>query len=141
MMTDFLAWDRAVGHALEFAIADGETLLLAMPDHNTGGPKIGNYGKPYTNQPIEDLLGVFNRATMTINGVIAMMPEDPTPQDIVDAFQTYWDLNITMEHAEEVFTYQEETGQRFGSALGRIISDHYTYIGWTTHGHNGETGK
>merc|ERR1711933_348452 len=40
MTTDFIAWDDAVRVAVDFAKEDGETLVLALPDHNTGGLKI-----------------------------------------------------------------------------------------------------
>jgi alkaline phosphatase len=36
MLGDFLAFDKAVGEALDFAKKDGDTLVLAFPDHNTG---------------------------------------------------------------------------------------------------------
>jgi alkaline phosphatase len=40
---DFLAFDDAVGAALDFAKKDGRTLVMAFPDHNTGGLTLGNY--------------------------------------------------------------------------------------------------
>jgi alkaline phosphatase len=43
MVTDFLAFDDAVKAACDFAEEDGRTLVLAYPDHNTGGMKIGHY--------------------------------------------------------------------------------------------------
>ena len=36
-VTDFLAFDKAVKAAVDFAKKDGHTLVLAFPDHNTGG--------------------------------------------------------------------------------------------------------
>jgi alkaline phosphatase len=57
MVTDFLAFDDAVKAACDFA-DDGRTLVMAFPDHNTGGMKIGHYytAMGYTETTIEDLV-------------------------------------------------------------------------------------
>ena len=58
MVTDFLAFDDAVKVAADFAEADGRTAVMAYPDHNTGGMKIGHYytAMGYTETTIEDLV-------------------------------------------------------------------------------------
>ncbi|MFO7709351.1 MAG: alkaline phosphatase [Desulfobacterales bacterium] len=42
LLSELLAFDRAVEAALDFARADGRTLVMVMSDHNTGGFSIGN---------------------------------------------------------------------------------------------------
>ena len=42
LLSDLLMYDQAVQVALDFAKKDGQTLVLALPDHNTGGLSIGN---------------------------------------------------------------------------------------------------
>jgi alkaline phosphatase len=58
MTTDFLAFDEAVKVACDFADEKGKTLVMAFPDHNTGGMKIGHYytAMGYTETTIEDLV-------------------------------------------------------------------------------------
>ena len=81
MVTEFLAFDAAVGKALDFARHDGQTLVLIFPDHNTGGLSIGHQqsGFPpnYTRTMVEDLLAPIQNATLTVQGVIAKYPAKP----------------------------------------------------------------
>ncbi|MDR2414388.1 MAG: alkaline phosphatase [Odoribacteraceae bacterium] len=46
---EYLSFDRVVGKALEFADADGHTLVIVTSDHETGGlvPLDGNYASGY----------------------------------------------------------------------------------------------
>ena len=44
LLSDLVMFDHAVQVALEFAKRDGQTLVLALSDHNTGGMSIGNRG-------------------------------------------------------------------------------------------------
>ncbi|MEE4273023.1 MAG: alkaline phosphatase, partial [Thermoanaerobaculales bacterium] len=59
MITDTLAFDEAFQAAVDFAVSDGDTLVIAFPDHNTGAMAIGhNYTQnSYTATPVEDLTG------------------------------------------------------------------------------------
>ena len=41
MATDFLAFDRACGAALEFARKNGETAVVILPDHGNSGISLG----------------------------------------------------------------------------------------------------
>jgi alkaline phosphatase len=56
MVTDFLAFDKAVEAAVNFAEEDGHTLVIVFPDHNTGGMTIGNYDTSYTDLTVEELV-------------------------------------------------------------------------------------
>jgi alkaline phosphatase len=53
MVTEFLAFDDAVGVAVDFAKRNNDTIVVVFPDHDTGGLSIGNnsemgrkYGRP-----------------------------------------------------------------------------------------------
>jgi alkaline phosphatase len=43
VVNEMLDFDRAIGHALEFAKKDGETLVIVTSDHETGGMAIHNF--------------------------------------------------------------------------------------------------
>lgn len=62
MVTDFLAFDKAVKAAVDFAEEDGHTLVIVFPDHNTGGMTIGNRGTSYTDLTVEELLDTVNES-------------------------------------------------------------------------------
>jgi alkaline phosphatase len=139
MATDFLAFDDAVKVACDFAERDGRTLVMAYPDHNTGGMKIGHYDTAmgYTETTVEDLLDPLRGMRMTANGVVAMMDEDYSVQNIIETVEEYWGLTIEEDDANEIIALAPSVGLSY--ALARVISKNYTVIGWTTHGHNGET--
>jgi len=141
MVTDFLAFDDAVKVAVDFAKLDGETLVLAYPDHNTGGMKIGHYYAPvgYTATTIEDLVDPLKGMTMSANGVVSMMGGDYSDDNIISNVETHWGLSINDEDVAEIKDLVDSDGLSWSYALARVLSKNYTVVGWTTHGHNGET--
>ena len=58
LLGDMLAYDDAVQAVLEFAKQHGDTLVLSMSDHNTGGMSIGNRGTSvtYSQTSLSELL-------------------------------------------------------------------------------------
>lgn len=140
-MTDFIAFDDAVKVAVDFAKADGETLVLAFPDHNTGGPKIGNYGKSYTDVSLERLRDPFLGMTMTANGLTRSIPRvNTTNQDVVNTVFQHWGINMTEQDVVDIYDYKTTARQSLSYSIAKLVSERYTEIGWTTHGHNGESG-
>jgi alkaline phosphatase len=141
MTTDFIAFDDAVKVACDFADKDGKTLVMAYPDHNTGGMKIGHNftAMAYTETKIEDLVEPLKGMKITSIGLAAMMEGDYSIANIQDKVKEYWSLDITEEEAQYILDYQDAAGVSFDYALSNVLSMFYTAIGWTTHGHNGET--
>ncbi|HID30024.1 MAG TPA: alkaline phosphatase [Desulfobacterales bacterium] len=149
MVTDFIEFDEAVKVALDFAKADGETLVLAYPDHNTGGMDIGNrdYNGAYTHLTVEELVDPLMGMSVTAGALaaeIAAMPGGVTVPNIQTKTLELWNLNVSDEVAQEIIDLTGvQEGQdgytiSFDYALARVISKHYTAIGWTSHGHNAE---
>lgn len=137
MLTEFLAFDEAVGKALEFARRDGQTLVLIFPDHNTGGLSIGHQQSPftpnYTRTRIEDLIDPLKKATITIKGLIDTCPATPTADDIQHAFEKYWGMRLNEQQAGHILNLGADS-----DAVAEYISRQKTVLGWTTHGHSGE---
>ena len=141
MMTDFLAFDDAVKVAVDFAKDDGDTLVLVFPDHNTGGLKIGNYGHGYTDTTLEAVRDPFLSMDMTANGVVSSVPKvNATNEDMINAVKAHWKLDITNQDVDDIYSYKNTSGKSLSYSMARLLSERYTYIGWTSHGHNGETG-
>jgi alkaline phosphatase len=139
MITDFLAFDDAVKVACDFADQDGHTLVMAYPDHNTGGMKVGHYYTQmgYTATTVEDLVGPLQGMTMTSVGVERKLGGDYSPANIKDTVKQYWGLDLTDDDVNEILNYQ--LSGSFNYALANVVSTNHTVFGWTTHGHNGET--
>jgi alkaline phosphatase len=141
MVTDFIAFDDAVKVACDFADENGRTLVLAYPDHNTGGMKIGHYYSdkraPYTATTVEALVDPLLGMDMSANGVLAM--SDGTDEGLLNSIYDNWGISATYEDLDEIAAWQADYGASQGYAMARILSENYTVFGWTTHGHNGET--
>lgn len=138
MVKDFIAFDDAVKVACDFAEKDGRTLVMAYPDHNTGGMKIGHYNTAmgYTETTIEDLVNPLKGMKITAVGLTALL-EDDTDAELIDKVAEYWSLDITADDVAEIRELEGSVGLAY--ALARVLSKNYTVVGWTTHGHNGET--
>ena len=147
-MTDFIAWDDAVKVAVDFADAEGETLVLALPDHNTGGVKVGNFKHDYLDRTVEFAREPLLKMKMTSNGV-AMGVE--TADELKASVSENWGINLTDEETDKIMTYSALYTDKLESSpssvlplnygLSRIVSEEYTIAGWTTHGHTGEDGR
>jgi alkaline phosphatase len=140
-LTDFLAFDEAVKVAVEFAKKCGNTAVWCFPDHNTGGPTIGNRntdsGSDYTHVSVEALLGPLGGMKITAWNLAGKLGKTPTNQQIIDGIKTWWGLDITPADADAILKLYNG-GMSLDWALGEYISAHYTLFGWTTHGHTGE---
>jgi alkaline phosphatase len=137
MTTDFLEFDEAVNVAVEFAEKDKRTLVLVFPDHNTGGLTIGNYGPgaAYKDLTHEELIGPLEGMTMT-SGALADKIDELTISKIKNGIDTYWNLEISDESAQDIIDLEPDIGLAY--AIAHVVSMDYTAFGWTTFGHNGE---
>lgn len=141
MVRDFIAFDDAVRVAIDFAKLNKETLVLAFSDHSTGGLKIGNYLHGYVDVTVEALVDPLLNMTMTANRLVSMLPNSPSSQQIITALKYYWGMDITEDDVDAILEYSAESGQNLSYAIARILTERYTYLAFSTRGHNGETGK
>lgn len=147
MVTDFLAFDAAVGKAMEFAQSNTDTLVLIFPDHNTGALSLGNSttDSGYTSISVEDLIDPIKEATVTSNVLFDMISEEPTVTEIRDLFAQYWGSywnDMTDEEIEGIIeVYIEHKDDSYGPQypLAEYISANLTVFGFPTHGHSGES--
>lgn len=137
LVSDLLMYDRAVGAAVEFAKKDGNTLVIALSDHNTGGMSIGNTAtnSTYSKMKIDDLVEPLKKMKRSAPALWKMVGEDKTPQRIKDLVREYWGMEITDKDAEQILKIAKGSNPQNG--FGEVLSGKYTCIGWTTHGHSG----
>jgi alkaline phosphatase len=149
MVRDFIEFDNAAKVARDFAEADGSTLVVGFPDHDCGGMEIGNrdYNGAYTHLTVEELIDPLKGMQVSsgaLAGEIGDMPGGITVDNIKAKTLELWDIDVSDEVAQEVIDLAgAQEGQdgytiSFSYALARVMSKHYTAIGWTSHGHNGE---
>jgi alkaline phosphatase len=122
---DVLAYDDAVRAALDFARADGRTLVVSVADHETGGLSLGRDGV-YAWHP-EDLA----RVTASADRMREMIEAGAEPREVVRA---HAGLNeMTPEEVARLGTADEPPSTL---TLGHLVSERAA-LGWTTTGHTG----
>jgi alkaline phosphatase len=152
MVTDFIEFDNAVKVAMDFAKRDGNTLVLAYPDHNTGGMDIGNRSlnggggdengavtsEGYTNLTVEELLGPLYEMKVTAGSVAEAIGEDDSDANMIAQIEALWGITIDAAECQEIRDMAAGDAGSLSYALARVISKNHTAIGWTSHGHNAE---
>jgi alkaline phosphatase len=151
-ITDFLAFDDAVQVAVEFAKTDKQTVVLAFPDHNTGGMSLGNgqTDASYTKAQVQSLVAPLRGMTCTASAAVTaaglnpegyVLPPD-READLKHAVLTKWNIALTDDPAvsnddmDQIRALVPYAGLSY--ALATVVSRNHTIIGWTTFGHNGE---
>jgi alkaline phosphatase len=137
-VTEFLAFDKAVKVAVDFAKKDGHTLVLVFPDHNTGGMSIGSYSDlDYTSTTVEDVIGPLKGMKLNSIGVASKIGKDRSPENIKAQLKTWWGIDATDDDVTEILKLYNNEGYPLDYALSDVISRNHTVIGWTTNGHDG----
>ncbi len=144
VVTDFVAFDDAVEIALDFAAADGQTLVLAFPDHDNGGmslyadDRFGDSPSGYTDVQIGKVIDPLKAAKMTADGLSRLLTDDSQGAALIenaDSIAYYVDslfgIELTADEIADIMA-----GGDLEEQLGDAISLR-AYSGWTTDGHTG----
>jgi len=142
LLSDVLAYDKAVKAALDFAKKDGKTLVLAFSDHNTGGFSIGNYetDENYSQVKVELFLAPFRKMKGSAFTLWKKIAEERTMLKVKSVIKEEWDMDIRDEDAQLVLSFAEKYKKEKKDehyAIGRVITPKYTCAGFSTHGHCG----
>jgi alkaline phosphatase len=122
---DVLAYDAAVRAALDFARAEGNTLVVSVADHETGGLSLGRDGV-YAWHP-EILARVMSSA-------VRMRERIEAGEDAVEVLRDAAAIDSLTAEERAMLGAPGEAPSAL--TLGRIVS-HRPLLGWTTGGHTG----
>lgn len=139
LLGDLLAFDRAVAAALDFARKDGNTLLVVLSDHATGGLSIGNYrtSGSYSQMSVEDLVGPLRGMKCSAPALWKKLGDGPAPDRVRQVVKEFWGLGITDQDAADVLACAARNKGNPHNAFGEVLCPRHTALGWTTHGHTG----
>jgi alkaline phosphatase len=135
VISDILAFDKAVKVALDFAKEDGNTAIIAVADHGNGGMSIGNSetNKGYDTLPLSELINPLKKATLTGEGVYKKLNKDRS--NLKDVVLKYYGVgNLSDDEFKKLKIAKPD---KFNYTIGPMISRR-SKIGWTTNGHTGE---
>lgn len=144
-ITEYLAFDDAVGAAIEFAKKDGNTTVIVLPDHGNSGFTIGRHGLKYDTASLEKLFGAVSKYQLTADGLEKMLIKEK-PENIRSTIKKYTDIDISNEEYKNILNskgYHVENYMKVGesknlkSVLVEIMNAR-TYFGFTSGGHTGE---
>jgi alkaline phosphatase len=136
VVSELLAYDKAVKAAVDFAKADGNTLVISVADHGTGGLSIGvREDTNYSTTDDDFVVLPMRKASLTAEGLGKLIEKDHSETNIREVFAARW--GITDLSAEEIASIMKTPGDKgLQSILVRMLSKR-ARIGWTTNGHTG----
>lgn len=154
--TDFLAFDRACGAALEFARQNGETAVVILPDHGNSGISIGRADcKGYDKLSKDQLFFNLSQFKRTAEGLADLLNSQPA-SEVQNIFRKYAGFELNDAELKALYhckgyknspipaAERSEKGVEpslysgsLNSFLSKLITSK-TCIGFTTGGHTGE---
>ncbi|MDX8335585.1 alkaline phosphatase [Candidatus Cetobacterium colombiensis] len=133
--SEYMAFDKAVGVALDYAKKNSDTLVVAVTDHGTGGLSIGNSktSKNYPELPVDVFTKDMKKAKFT--EVLTAEKIFKAKENASKLAEDMLGLNLTTEELDKI-TKAEKTSQ-IETILGNAMSER-AHLAWTTNGHTGE---
>lgn len=145
-ITEYLAFDKAVAAAIDFAKKDGETAVIILPDHGNSGFTIGRRDlKAYDKASIDKLFANVSKYKRTGEGLEKILLKEK-PENVRAIIKEYTDIDITDEEFEKLMqskNYHESNYMKVSDSPNMTatlidIMNKRTYFGFTTGGHTGE---
>ncbi len=96
---DTLAFDEAVGVALDFQRRNPDTLIIVTADHETGGMALIGHSKD-SKEYIGIDLSAIQKAQTSFELILDELGKKPTPEKIRDAVKKHLAIEITDEEAK-----------------------------------------
>jgi len=137
VVSDLLAFNDAVGTALEFAKKNTDTLLIVVADHGTGGISIGTASdKNYSLTDDDYLVVPMRKVKLTAEGIEKVLAGDSSEERIRAVVTEQWGMDDLS--AAELKSVQDAMAAKtaLSGILGPMLSKR-ARIGWTTGGHTG----
>jgi alkaline phosphatase len=138
---DMLAYDEAMRIALEFAEREGNTLIVATSDHETGGLSLARDGvyQWYPDQ-IGRIQASIEKLLDMAGDLLSAQGPDGYPAALLDMLNQAG-IALEPEDAERVrAAFSAEDAPSVASALRPILQDltaRQGGVGWSTTGHSG----
>ena len=135
IISDTLAFDEAVGVALDFAVSDGSTVVISVTDHGNSGVSIGSKAtdSTYDKQSLASFIGPLSKATLTGEGLEGVLNAERS--NVVEVMAKYY--GITDLTADEIAAIKATKSGSMNYTVGPMIAKRAN-IGFTTTGHTGE---
>jgi len=134
IISDVLAFDRAVKVALDFAKLDGATVVISTSDHGNSGISMGDRATSgnYDKVPLASFIAPLKRAKGTAEKLAAMLNRERS--NVREVVASQWGINdLNDAELAGIVNCKEKTAYAFGPVMAKRA-----HIGFTTNGHTGE---
>lgn len=129
---DVLEYDRAFAEAIEFARADGQTLVVSVADHDTGGLAL-HQGRWESRADDEDTW-FLNRVTGSLDAIVDRLEADGEPAEVLAEMAGLVDISD-----DEIAAVNDalERGRRAARRTIAPMINSRANLAWTTTSHTG----
>ena len=136
-------FELAVKEAIDFAVHDGETLVIVTADHATGGIALNGSGTEYWDSTAGLLQ--LGELSCSFDALTAALGKTPTASFAKDVFKSKLGLEISDAEAKIVENSGKDVWDFGGSAffrnrtstLGMVVGNH-TKVGFTSGNHTSD---
>lgn len=146
MMSEYLAFDKAVAVVMDYARKMGNTTVVILPDHGNSGFSIGRKDlSNYAGTSIEKLFGTAAKVKYTAVGIEQRL-KTAEPSTMKETFKALTGIELTAKedsafHKAKSASNTDYTEAGEGESLSNLITktlNSRMYFGFTTTGHTGE---
>lgn len=143
MFYDQIAFEEAVKVAVDFALADGETLVIITADHACGGPSLNGAGEEY----IDATAGLESIAKMKASyyPLTQAMGKTPNRAQVQDVHKELLGMELTADEADVLVATiggnsPFKVSEFYGSLNGTmaVIHGNHSKVTWTSGNHTAE---
>jgi alkaline phosphatase len=140
---DQIAFEEAVKVAVDFALKDGNTLVVVTADHATGGPALNGAGDEYIDSTAG--LRLLSGMKSSYGGVFSAMGSGADAAKVRSVVEAKLGVKLTTEEAQSVVDSRagkhplgESVFMRSaGATLAQMLGNH-TKVGWTSGNHTSD---
>lgn len=146
VVTEFLAFDKAVGIAIDYAKKDGETAVVILPDHGNSGLNFGSKNfLNYSEKGLDHTFANISKYKRTAKGLEEILLKTK-PEDVKSVFKEYTNIDLTDEEITTLLSsknYKVADYTQVGSTANMVSSIAHimtsrTYFGFVSGSHTGE---
>lgn len=136
---DTLAFDDAVGVALDFARRNPDTLLIVTADHETGGMALIGHSKDSKEYVGIDLKAI-QKISLSFDPLIEMIGKNPTPEKVREVVKRHLAIELTDDEAGAVANdhIRKLDPANYGYATSHSLAfvlRPYLRVGWASQTH------
>lgn len=139
---DQVAFEEAVKVAIDFALRDGETLVIVTSDHGNANPGLNGVGREYglSNGMFETVKGMRSSYQAMGNELQAAN----TVPELQSLFKVKLGLEVSSEHCQQLLDARKNNPLRgltlygYPTAHLAMVLGSYTGVGWTSGAHTSD---